>query len=190
MLANRKEDVTKVLGPDGEAKIREETKKFYPRHARLGLVVEAAPVPSQREGIRQRRIVAVVADGTVHRHPAKVDVQRLAEMVEGQQRATGVGVMYQPRCRYPRGQRVMIDVYELFSFRKVVQRLLHDSRQAEVDGNVANDDTVVLAGMSEISRQRDRVRKDHPGVPVYGEGQRTAAYAVAIRVRQNQCFHM
>src|SRR5689334_22650057 len=28
MLANRKEDVTKVLGPDGEAKIREETKKF------------------------------------------------------------------------------------------------------------------------------------------------------------------
>ena len=36
MLANRKEDVAKVLGPDGEAKIRDDTKKFYPRHARLG----------------------------------------------------------------------------------------------------------------------------------------------------------
>jgi GMP synthase-like glutamine amidotransferase len=36
MLANRKEDVVKVLGPEGEAKIREETAKFYKRHARLG----------------------------------------------------------------------------------------------------------------------------------------------------------
>jgi GMP synthase (glutamine-hydrolysing) len=36
LLANRKEDVLKVLGADGEAKIREDTKKFYPRHARLG----------------------------------------------------------------------------------------------------------------------------------------------------------
>jgi GMP synthase-like glutamine amidotransferase len=36
LLANRKEDVTRVLGSDGEAKIREDTKKFYPRHARLG----------------------------------------------------------------------------------------------------------------------------------------------------------
>ena len=36
MLANCKDDVVKVLGADGEAKIREETKKFYPRHARLG----------------------------------------------------------------------------------------------------------------------------------------------------------
>ena len=36
LLAARKEDVTQVLGPDGEAKIREESKKFYPRHARLG----------------------------------------------------------------------------------------------------------------------------------------------------------
>ena len=26
----------KALGPDGESKIREETKKFYPRHARVG----------------------------------------------------------------------------------------------------------------------------------------------------------
>jgi hypothetical protein len=36
LLSSRKEDVLKVLGPDGENKIREETKKFYPRHARLG----------------------------------------------------------------------------------------------------------------------------------------------------------
>lgn len=36
MLANRKEDVVKVLGTDGEAKIREETGKYYKRHARLG----------------------------------------------------------------------------------------------------------------------------------------------------------
>jgi GMP synthase-like glutamine amidotransferase len=36
LLANRKEDVVKVLGSDGEAKVREETKKLYPRHARLG----------------------------------------------------------------------------------------------------------------------------------------------------------
>jgi GMP synthase-like glutamine amidotransferase len=36
LLANRKEDVIKVLGADGEGKIREETKKFYPRHSRLG----------------------------------------------------------------------------------------------------------------------------------------------------------
>lgn len=36
LLANRKEDVIKVLGADGEQKIRDDTKKFYPRHARLG----------------------------------------------------------------------------------------------------------------------------------------------------------
>ncbi|HEV7300966.1 MAG TPA: gamma-glutamyl-gamma-aminobutyrate hydrolase family protein [Tepidisphaeraceae bacterium] len=36
LLANGKEDVTSVLGPDGEAKIREETKKFYPRFERQG----------------------------------------------------------------------------------------------------------------------------------------------------------
>jgi GMP synthase-like glutamine amidotransferase len=36
MLVNRKEDVIKVLGPDGEAKIREDTKTFYRRYARLG----------------------------------------------------------------------------------------------------------------------------------------------------------
>ena len=36
LLANRKEDVTKVLGPDGEQKIRDDTRKYYPRHARLG----------------------------------------------------------------------------------------------------------------------------------------------------------
>jgi hypothetical protein len=36
LLANRREDVTKVLGPEGEAKIREDTRVFYKRHARLG----------------------------------------------------------------------------------------------------------------------------------------------------------
>ena len=36
LLANGKEDVASVLGPDGESKIREETKKFYPRFERQG----------------------------------------------------------------------------------------------------------------------------------------------------------
>jgi GMP synthase-like glutamine amidotransferase len=36
LLTSRKEDVAKVLGSDGENKIREETKKFFPRHARVG----------------------------------------------------------------------------------------------------------------------------------------------------------
>jgi GMP synthase-like glutamine amidotransferase len=36
LLANRKEDVIKAVGPDGEQKIREDTTRFYPRHARLG----------------------------------------------------------------------------------------------------------------------------------------------------------
>jgi GMP synthase (glutamine-hydrolysing) len=36
LLTHRKEDIIKVHGESGEAKIREETKKFYPRHARLG----------------------------------------------------------------------------------------------------------------------------------------------------------
>ena len=36
MLVNRKEDVTKVLGPGGEIRIREDTARFYKRHARLG----------------------------------------------------------------------------------------------------------------------------------------------------------
>lgn len=36
LLANRKDDVTKVLGTDGEQKIRDDTKQFYARHARLG----------------------------------------------------------------------------------------------------------------------------------------------------------
>jgi GMP synthase (glutamine-hydrolysing) len=36
MLAQGKEDVTKVLGSDGESKIREATKKNYARYARLG----------------------------------------------------------------------------------------------------------------------------------------------------------
>ncbi len=35
-LAHGKDDVTNVLGADGEAKIREETKKFYPRFERHG----------------------------------------------------------------------------------------------------------------------------------------------------------
>lgn len=36
MLANGKEDVVKVLGADGESKVREDTKKFYPRFERQG----------------------------------------------------------------------------------------------------------------------------------------------------------
>ncbi len=36
MLANGKEDVVKVLGADGEAKIKEDTKKLYPRFERQG----------------------------------------------------------------------------------------------------------------------------------------------------------
>jgi len=36
LVTNRKEDVTRVLGPDGETKIREETKKYYSRYERLG----------------------------------------------------------------------------------------------------------------------------------------------------------
>jgi GMP synthase (glutamine-hydrolysing) len=36
MLAHGKEDVLKVLGPDGENKIRQDTKQYYRRHARLG----------------------------------------------------------------------------------------------------------------------------------------------------------
>jgi GMP synthase-like glutamine amidotransferase len=36
ILANGKADVLKVLGPDGEAKIRKETEQYYPRYARLG----------------------------------------------------------------------------------------------------------------------------------------------------------
>jgi GMP synthase-like glutamine amidotransferase len=35
-LANGKDDVLKVLGPDGEAKIRSDTKQFYPRYERQG----------------------------------------------------------------------------------------------------------------------------------------------------------
>jgi GMP synthase-like glutamine amidotransferase len=36
MLDHGKEDVAKVLGPDGESKIRQETRQHYPKHARLG----------------------------------------------------------------------------------------------------------------------------------------------------------
>jgi GMP synthase-like glutamine amidotransferase len=36
LLASRREDVTKVLGNDGEKRIREDTTRFYARHARLG----------------------------------------------------------------------------------------------------------------------------------------------------------
>lgn len=36
IVSNRREDVNRVLGADGEAKIREETKQFYPRYERLG----------------------------------------------------------------------------------------------------------------------------------------------------------
>lgn len=36
MLQNGREDVVKVLGADGENKIRQETKQYYSRHARLG----------------------------------------------------------------------------------------------------------------------------------------------------------
>jgi GMP synthase-like glutamine amidotransferase len=36
LLANRKEDAQKVLGPQGEQKIKEDTAKYYPRYARLG----------------------------------------------------------------------------------------------------------------------------------------------------------
>ena len=36
MLEHAKEDVLKVLGPDGEAKIRQDTKLQYDRYARLG----------------------------------------------------------------------------------------------------------------------------------------------------------
>jgi GMP synthase (glutamine-hydrolysing) len=36
LLAAGKQDVLKVLGPDGETKIRQDTSKYYPRYARLG----------------------------------------------------------------------------------------------------------------------------------------------------------
>ena len=36
LLANRKDDAFKALGSAAEQKIRDETSKFYPRHARLG----------------------------------------------------------------------------------------------------------------------------------------------------------
>ena len=36
ILAAGKEDVQKVLGPDGEAKVRQDTALYYPRHERLG----------------------------------------------------------------------------------------------------------------------------------------------------------
>ena len=36
VTAASREDVQKVLGPEGERKIREDTAKFYPRYARLG----------------------------------------------------------------------------------------------------------------------------------------------------------
>lgn len=36
LLANRKEDIIKVHGEQGEQQIREDTARFYPRHARLG----------------------------------------------------------------------------------------------------------------------------------------------------------
>ena len=36
LVANRKEDVTKVLGPAGEQKIRDDSARYYPRYARLG----------------------------------------------------------------------------------------------------------------------------------------------------------
>ena len=35
LLGNRREDLTKVLGSDGEKRIREDTAKNYARHARL-----------------------------------------------------------------------------------------------------------------------------------------------------------
>jgi GMP synthase-like glutamine amidotransferase len=35
-VANRKEEATRVLGVDADARIREETAKYYPRHERLG----------------------------------------------------------------------------------------------------------------------------------------------------------
>jgi GMP synthase (glutamine-hydrolysing) len=36
VLAAGKADILKVLGPEGESKIRQDTAKFYPRYARLG----------------------------------------------------------------------------------------------------------------------------------------------------------
>ena len=36
LVANRKEDVLKVLGPQGEQQIKDDTAKHYPRYARLG----------------------------------------------------------------------------------------------------------------------------------------------------------
>ena len=36
LLSHRKDEVTRVLGADGEAKIRQETEQFYPRYERLG----------------------------------------------------------------------------------------------------------------------------------------------------------
>ncbi|MDP9174141.1 MAG: gamma-glutamyl-gamma-aminobutyrate hydrolase family protein [Planctomycetota bacterium] len=36
LLANGKEDIQKAMGAGGEARIREDTKKFYPRYNRLG----------------------------------------------------------------------------------------------------------------------------------------------------------
>jgi hypothetical protein len=36
LLGNRREDVTKVLGSDGEKRIRDDTARHYTRHARLG----------------------------------------------------------------------------------------------------------------------------------------------------------
>ena len=36
MLVYAKDDVAKVLGPEGDSKIRQDTRLYYPRYARLG----------------------------------------------------------------------------------------------------------------------------------------------------------
>ncbi|MEA2711231.1 MAG: hypothetical protein QOF78_3832 [Phycisphaerales bacterium] len=36
LVTNRREELTRVLGPDGESKIRDDTKRFYSRYERLG----------------------------------------------------------------------------------------------------------------------------------------------------------
>jgi len=36
MLAHARDDVTKVLGPDGERTIRDDTARYYARYRRLG----------------------------------------------------------------------------------------------------------------------------------------------------------
>ncbi len=84
---------------------------------------------------------------------------------------------------------MMVYINQMRPFRYVVQPLFQALAECLVDGDVAHDDRVSAFGHVQVVEDRDRAREVHAGAFIRRQGERSAADAVAVAVRQDDRAH-